>query len=188
MPQSALLILPAVCCCFILPIPRCSVGGQRVTMRSAHWATVIIAACIVAATYRRGTVALGRPARADLGAPAVIAARFAALPIRGLLFATVRARRCFLPCRFSMASPPPYLRDGPSSSPTSRAAPAISISVRYSRHRDRDRSVTFGDARRLYHRPLRQSVSFCFARRDRRRGLRGAVALMPETRPEQQAE
>ena len=61
------------------------------------------------ATHRRRAVAMGRPARADLGPPAAIADRIrrAADP-RALVCRGERARRCSLRSRFSTASPPPY--------------------------------------------------------------------------------
>jgi MFS family permease len=64
--------------------------GSVVTMRSAHWATVIIAACIVVPQL---VVAISSPwigTRAQIwGRRPLLLIGFAALPIRGLLFASV---------------------------------------------------------------------------------------------------
>jgi MFS family permease len=64
--------------------------GSVVTMRSSQWATVLIAACIVVPQF---VVALLSPwvgSRADSwGRRPLLLIGFAALPIRGLLFASV---------------------------------------------------------------------------------------------------
>ena len=58
-----------------------------------------------AAARRRGFVAMGRNARADLGRRPLLLIGFAALPIRGLLFRLSPTRRCCWPCRSSTVSP-----------------------------------------------------------------------------------
>lgn len=64
--------------------------GSAVTMRSAHWATVIIAACIVVPQLVVAALSpwVGRRAQIWGRRPLLVIA-FAALPIRGLLFAAV---------------------------------------------------------------------------------------------------
>jgi MFS family permease len=65
--------------------------GSVVTMRSAHWATLIIAACIVVPQLLVAALSpwVGRNAE-TWGRRPLLLIGFAALPIRGLLFATVR--------------------------------------------------------------------------------------------------
>ena len=64
--------------------------GSAVTMRSAHWATVIIAACIVVPQLVVAALSpwVGRRAQ-TWGRRPLLLIGFAALPIRGLLFAAV---------------------------------------------------------------------------------------------------
>jgi MFS family permease len=64
--------------------------GSVVTMRSSHWATVLIAACIVAPQLVVAALSPWVGTRADLwGRRALLLLGFAALPIRGLLFVFV---------------------------------------------------------------------------------------------------
>ncbi len=64
--------------------------GSAVTMRSAHWATVIIAACIVVPQLVVAALSPWVGRRAQIwGRRPLLLIGFAALPIRGLLFATV---------------------------------------------------------------------------------------------------
>jgi len=64
--------------------------GSVVTMRSARWATVLIAACIVVPQCVVAVISpwVGRQAQ-RFGRRPLLIAGFAALPIRGILFATV---------------------------------------------------------------------------------------------------
>jgi MFS family permease len=65
--------------------------GSVVTMRSAHWATVIIAACIVVPQLIVAALSPWVGRRAQIwGRRPLLLLGFAALPIRGLLFAAVR--------------------------------------------------------------------------------------------------
>ena len=65
--------------------------GSAVTMRSAHWATVIIAACIVVPQLIVAALSPWVGRRAQIwGRRPLLLLGFAALPIRGLLFAAVR--------------------------------------------------------------------------------------------------
>jgi len=65
--------------------------GSAVTMRSAHWATVIIGACIVVPQLIVAALSPWVGRRAQIwGRRPLLLLGFAALPIRGLLFATVR--------------------------------------------------------------------------------------------------
>ena len=62
--------------------------GSAVTMRSAHWATVIIAACIVVPQLIVAALSPWVGRRAQIwGRRPLLLIGFAALPIRGLLFA-----------------------------------------------------------------------------------------------------
>jgi len=64
--------------------------GSVVTMRSARWATLIIAACIVVPQLVVAALSPWVGARAQIwGRRPLLLIGFAALPIRGLLFATV---------------------------------------------------------------------------------------------------
>ncbi len=64
--------------------------GSAVTMRSAHWATVIIAACIVVPQLVVAALSPWVGKRAQIwGRRPLLLIGFAALPIRGLLFASV---------------------------------------------------------------------------------------------------
>ena len=64
--------------------------GSAVTMRSAHWATVIIAACIVVPQLIVAALSPWVGRRAQIwGRRPLLLIGFAALPIRGLLFAGV---------------------------------------------------------------------------------------------------
>ncbi len=64
--------------------------GSAVTMRSAHWATVIIAACIVVPQLVVAALSPWVGRRAQIwGRRPLLLIGFAALPIRGLLFAAV---------------------------------------------------------------------------------------------------
>ncbi|HEX3937584.1 MAG TPA: MFS transporter [Xanthobacteraceae bacterium] len=64
--------------------------GSAVTMRSAHWATVIIAACIVVPQLVVAALSPWVGRRAEIwGRRPLLLIGFAALPIRGLLFAGV---------------------------------------------------------------------------------------------------
>ena len=64
--------------------------GSAVTMRSAHWATVIIAACIVVPQLVVAALSPWVGRRAETwGRRPLLLIGFAALPIRGLLFAGV---------------------------------------------------------------------------------------------------
>jgi len=64
--------------------------GSAVTMRSAHWATVIIAACIVVPQLVVAALSPWVGRRAQIwGRRPLLLIGFAALPIRGLLFAGV---------------------------------------------------------------------------------------------------
>jgi hypothetical protein len=64
--------------------------GSAVTMRSAHWATVIIAACIVVPQLIVAALSPWVGRRAQIwGRRPLLLLGFAALPIRGLLFAAV---------------------------------------------------------------------------------------------------
>lgn len=64
--------------------------GSAVTMRSAHWATVIIAACIVVPQLIVAALSPWVGLRAQIwGRRPLLLIGFAALPIRGLLFALV---------------------------------------------------------------------------------------------------
>lgn len=64
--------------------------GSAVTMRSAHWATLIIAACIVVPQLVVATLSPWAGQRAQVwGRRPLLLIGFAALPIRGLLFAGV---------------------------------------------------------------------------------------------------
>jgi MFS family permease len=64
--------------------------GSAVTMRSAHWATVIIAACIVVPQLIVAALSPWVGRRAEIwGRRPLLLIGFAALPIRGLLFALV---------------------------------------------------------------------------------------------------
>jgi len=64
--------------------------GSVVTMRSSEWATVLIAACIVVPQLVVAALSpwVGRQAEM-LGRRPLLLLGFAALPIRGILFATV---------------------------------------------------------------------------------------------------
>jgi MFS family permease len=65
--------------------------GSAVTMRSAHWATVIIAACIVVPQLIVAALSPWVGRRAQIwGRRPLLLLGFATLPIRGLLFAAVR--------------------------------------------------------------------------------------------------
>src|SRR5579863_6610214 len=65
--------------------------GSAVTMRSAHWATVIIAACIVVPQLIVAALSPWVGRRAQIwGRRPLLLLGFAALPIRRLLFAAVR--------------------------------------------------------------------------------------------------
>ena len=65
--------------------------GSAVTMRSAHWATVIIAACIVVPQLIVAALSPWVGRRAQIwGRRPLLLLGFVALPIRGLLFAAVR--------------------------------------------------------------------------------------------------
>ena len=65
--------------------------GSVVTMRSSQWATVIIAACIVVPQLIVAALSPWVGRRAQIwGRRPLLLLGFAALPIRGLLFATVR--------------------------------------------------------------------------------------------------
>ena len=67
-----------------------SLMGSVVTMRSARWATLIIAACIVVPQLVVAALSPWVGARAQIwGRRPLLLIGFAALPIRGLLFATV---------------------------------------------------------------------------------------------------
>jgi MFS family permease len=64
--------------------------GSAVTMRSAQWATVIIAACIVVPQLVVAALSPWVGKRAQIwGRRPLLLIGFAALPIRGLLFASV---------------------------------------------------------------------------------------------------
>ena len=64
--------------------------GSVVTMRSAHWATLIIAACIVVPQLVVAALSPWVGRRAQIwGRRPLLVIGFAALPIRGLLFAAV---------------------------------------------------------------------------------------------------
>jgi MFS family permease len=64
--------------------------GSAVTMRSAHWATLIIAACIVVPQFVVAAVSPWIGMRAQIwGRRPLLLVGFAALPIRGLLFAYI---------------------------------------------------------------------------------------------------
>jgi MFS family permease len=64
--------------------------GSVVTMRSANWATVIIAACIVVPQFLVAALSPWVGRRAEIwGRRPLLLIGFAALPIRGLLFAVV---------------------------------------------------------------------------------------------------
>lgn len=64
--------------------------GSAVTMRSAHWATVIIAACIVVPQLIVAALSPWVGRRAQIwGRRPLLLIGFAALPVRGLLFALV---------------------------------------------------------------------------------------------------
>ena len=64
--------------------------GSVVTMRSAHWATVLIAACIVVPQLVVAALSPWIGRRAQIwGRRPLLLIGFAALPIRGLLFASV---------------------------------------------------------------------------------------------------
>jgi predicted MFS family arabinose efflux permease len=64
--------------------------GSAVTMRSAHWATLIIAACIVVPQLVVAAVSPWVGTRAQVwGRRPLLLVGFAALPIRGLLFACI---------------------------------------------------------------------------------------------------
>jgi MFS family permease len=64
--------------------------GSVVTMRSANWATVIIAACIVVPQLVVAALSPWVGRRAEIwGRRPLLLIGFAALPIRGLLFASV---------------------------------------------------------------------------------------------------
>jgi MFS family permease len=64
--------------------------GSTVTMHSAHWATVIIAACIVVPQLVVAALSPWVGRRAQIwGRRPLLLIGFAALPIRGLLFAAV---------------------------------------------------------------------------------------------------
>jgi predicted MFS family arabinose efflux permease len=64
--------------------------GSVVTMRSSQWATVLIAACIVVPQFVVAMLSPGVGLRADSwGRRPLLLIGFAALPIRGLLFASV---------------------------------------------------------------------------------------------------
>jgi MFS family permease len=65
--------------------------GSVVTMRSAHWATVLIAACIVVPQLLVAALSPWVGRRAQIwGRRPLLLIGFAALPIRGLLFALVK--------------------------------------------------------------------------------------------------
>jgi MFS family permease len=64
--------------------------GSVVTMKSAHWATLIIAACIVVPQLVVAALSPWVGMRAQIwGRRPLLLIGFAALPIRGLLFASV---------------------------------------------------------------------------------------------------
>ena len=82
--------------------------GSVVTMRSSHWATVLIAACIVVPQLLVAVFSpwVGRAAQ-SWGRRPLLLIGFAALPLRGILFADGdRSRPCWWPCSCSTASPP----------------------------------------------------------------------------------
>lgn len=64
--------------------------GSVLTMRSSHWATVLIAACMVGPQLVVATFSpwVGRQAQ-RVGRRLLLVAGFAALPVRGVLFATL---------------------------------------------------------------------------------------------------
>jgi MFS family permease len=65
--------------------------GSVVTMRSAHWATLLIAACIVVPQLLVAALSPWVGRRAQIwGRRPLLLIGFAALPIRGLLFALVK--------------------------------------------------------------------------------------------------
>ena len=83
--------------------------GSTVTMRSAHWATVIIAACIVVPQLVVAALSPWVGRRAQIGGAGLIADRFrCAADPRSPVRRGDAIHRCFLPCKCSMASPPPY--------------------------------------------------------------------------------
>ena len=75
--------------------------GSVVTMRSSQWATVLIAACIVVPQLVVAALSPWVGRRAQIwGRRPLLLLGFAALPIRGLLFATVtNPSNCWSPCR-----------------------------------------------------------------------------------------
>ena len=64
--------------------------GSVVTMRSSHWATILIAACIVVPQLVVAALSPWIGQRAQIwGRRPLLLIGFAALPVRGLLFASV---------------------------------------------------------------------------------------------------
>ncbi len=140
--------------------------GSIVTMHSSQWATVIIAACIVVPQLIVAALSPWVGTQAQVwGRRPLLLIGFAALPIRGLLFAAVTdavaASRRADSRRHHRGR---VRRHGAAGGrrPDARHR-TVQSRPRHSRHRDRHRRFAERDARRLCHRPFRQ-----------RAGLRGA--------------
>jgi len=80
----------ASCCFHLGNAAMLPLMGSVVTMRSSEWATVLIAACIVVPQTRRAGIVAWSDDKPNAGAAGLCCCLgFAALPIRGILFATV---------------------------------------------------------------------------------------------------
>ena len=152
--------------------------GSVVTMRSSQWATVLIAACIVVPQV---VVALLSPSvgtRAQLwGRRPLLLIGFAALPIRGLLFASVSNPWLLVVVQ---------LLDGVTASRVRRHGAAgdrrsdarhrpFQSRPGHRRHRDRRRRFAQRHLRRLHDRPLRLWLGLRRLGRDRAGRPDGAV-------------
>jgi len=78
--------------------------GSVVTMRSSQWATVLIAACIVVPQLVVAALSpwVGRRAE-SWGRRPLLLLGFAALPVRGILFATVKDPNLLVAVQLSTA-------------------------------------------------------------------------------------
>ena len=152
--------------------------GSVVTMRSSQWATVLIAACIVVPQL---VVALLSPSvgtRAQLwGRRPLLLIGFAALPIRGLLFASVSnplsaGRRATARRRHRFGVRRHGAAGGRRSHPRHRP---LQSRPGHRRHRDRRRRLAQRHLRRLHDRPLRLRLGLRRPGRDRAGRPDGAV-------------
>ena len=135
--------------------------GSVVTMQSSQWATVLIAACIVVPQLVVAALSpwVGRRAQTWGRRPLLIIG-FAALPIRGLLFATVKNPEALVVVQISGRTDRVRIRrPGAADHRRSHARHrAFQSRPGHCRHDNRIRGIPEHDARGLCQRSLRQRV------------------------------